>query len=316
MRRRLWWYLCTIDARAAEDHGISLSHPERSSDTSIPLNINDTELLREMQERPAAKDAWTEMTFSLIRIEACATLQQTLETSATPSAIEISKASMMQRLQELTARLEGSYLKYCDQNIPIQRAALISTRTVIAKMEFILRHQSPSQRGIQSQESDEDEFKLISACKILEMNIQLLSDELLREFHWYLKSYTQYHVLTYVLWYLCVNPEGPNVDRAWNAVETSFQFVSDDEIPWETGSKWNIMHVLRGKATRIRQSLTAARLLDAANSGPAEFATGGSEYAGSLELLDMAPVWGRETSDCVDFVDWSNIFCDMDMQGF
>jgi hypothetical protein len=82
------------------------------------------------------------------------------------------------------------------------------------------------------------EDDLVAACRILEINLQLQSDDLLRGFRWHFETYIQYHLLTYVLWHLCVKPVGSTVERAWNAIDGSFELADHRDISFEPRSKW------------------------------------------------------------------------------
>ena len=76
MRRRLWWQICILDARASEDHGCDPTINDQLFDTKMPLNVNDEDLVPEMPELPESKIGCTEMTFGLIRFEITSTLKK------------------------------------------------------------------------------------------------------------------------------------------------------------------------------------------------------------------------------------------------
>jgi hypothetical protein len=44
IRRRLWWQICILDVRTAEDNDIDPLICEHHFDTQFPANINDTDL--------------------------------------------------------------------------------------------------------------------------------------------------------------------------------------------------------------------------------------------------------------------------------
>lgn len=255
MRRRLWWYLCAIDTRAAEDHGIALNAFDKSSDTRFPLNVNDNELSPNMQELPMEKAKWTEMSFSLTVIEASHVLQrfyQTPDASINVTSGGLSKDGIP---NGPTTRLGDKYL--CDCNIPIQNATQLCGRLMGAKLRFLISPPWLDRSAAEKNTSYANEDALVAACSILEMNIQLYSEDLMRGFRWYFETYTQYHPLTYVLWHLCIKPVGPSLDRAWNAVDGSFEIVDHRDISGQLGSKWTVLQRLRDKALRIRQSCNA-----------------------------------------------------------
>ncbi|KAL6876810.1 hypothetical protein J3F83DRAFT_727169 [Trichoderma novae-zelandiae] len=67
MRRRLWWHICTLDVRIAEDHGCEPSTIEPSLHTELPLHVNDTCLDPDTGELPTPQPSRSEMLFSLVR---------------------------------------------------------------------------------------------------------------------------------------------------------------------------------------------------------------------------------------------------------
>lgn len=69
MRRRLWWQIRMLDIRAAEDFATDPTITEISSDTQMPLNINDTDLNVTSETYPKRRTGLSDMTFSLIRYE-------------------------------------------------------------------------------------------------------------------------------------------------------------------------------------------------------------------------------------------------------
>ncbi|MCJ1469143.1 hypothetical protein MMC07_007776 [Pseudocyphellaria aurata] len=252
MRRRLWWYICAIDSRAAEDHGIALNGFDKSSDTRFPLNVNDSELSPNMQELPMEKAKWTEMSFSLTVIEATHVLQQFYQTPDTSLNVTSGESSKDEILNGLMTRLKDKYI--CDCNIPIQKATQLCGRLLGAKLRFLISPPWLDRSAVVNNASYANEDALVAACLILEMNIQLYSDDLMRGFRWYFETYVQYHPLTYVLWHLCVKPLGPSLDRAWKAVDESFEIVDHRDISCQLGSKWTVLQRLRDKALRIRHS--------------------------------------------------------------
>ncbi|KAN0091771.1 Fungal specific transcription factor domain containing protein [Hyaloscypha variabilis] len=314
MRRRVWWYLCAADSRAAEDLGITVCNADQSSDTCLPLNANDSELSPDMQELPVLKPRWTEMTFTLIKIEVGQIIQQVIQNPAVSSGSISNESSRAQVLKDIGTSLEDKYLRYCDQNIPIQRVSSILTPLILAKLEFVIQQQSSQHRGTPKTAFDANEDTLISACRLLEMNLQLQTDELLRGFHWYLGSYTQYHLLTYLLWHLCMKPGGPNVERAWNALECSFQLAEHRQLTTEPGSKWKVLQLMKGKALLIRESCNAGKLEDdnAALAQKFGMANSASEL-GDLTDLGLNGAWDWGMTDYTNFQDWNNVVEDFDV---
>lgn len=118
MRRRLWWQVCILDIRAAEDHGSEPAIVEHLFDTNVPLNINDCDLDPEATEAPIPKVGLTEMTFCLIRFE-ISTLMRRLN-HFTPGKYcgprmgqHLTVEEKEGMIKEFSDGLEEKYLKYC-----------------------------------------------------------------------------------------------------------------------------------------------------------------------------------------------------------
>lgn len=73
---------------------------------------------------------------------------------------------------------------------------------------------------------------------------------MLEEFQWIFQTYPPYDVIMYILWHLCVKPEGPNVDRAWKLVDATFAMETAHREGW----KWTVLRRLREKARKARES--------------------------------------------------------------
>ena len=277
IRRRLWGYLCAVDSRAAEDHGISLSTSDGDSDTRLPVNVDDNELFPDMQELPVGRAKWTDISFSLTMIE----ISRALSDASSRGSVSSGSPSD-QMLTDLTTRLEAVYLRYCDPNIPIQNATLLCANLMVAKLKFLVSHPWLNRRDGEQGVAQANDDNLAAACHILEINLQLQTEDLLRGFRWYFETYTQNHILTYLLWHLSVKPTGPGVDRAWNAVDESFKVADHRNISREPGSRWKVLQLLKEKAMRIRQSCnTEITTIDSRYGEPAvmNILSEGSEVA-------------------------------------
>lgn len=281
IRRRLWGYLCAIDSRAAEDHGIALSTSDGDSDTHLPVNVDDNELLPDMQELPMGRAKWTDISFSLTMMEISRAISRLYRTADASSSGSVSSGSRSdQMLTDLTTRLESLYLQYCDSNIPIQNATLLCANLMVAKLKFLVSHPWLNRHGGEQGVAQANDDTLAAACHILEINLQLQTGDLLRGFRWHFETYTQNHILTYLLWHLRVKPLGPGIDRAWSAVDESFKVADHRNISREPGSRWKVLQLLKEKAMRIRQSCnTESNKIDPRYEEPAvmNMLTEGSE---------------------------------------
>lgn len=320
MRRRLWWHLWAKDARASEDHGITVTNVDPSSDIDFPLNIDDSEIDPSLRELPAAKPKWSEMTFSLIVMETNHALQRLYHMVMSSLNHLPWESSRKETMDCLTAHIKD-YLKNCNPNVPIQRATLLFTRLILRKLDFVSHQQwlNRSDPGPKKRESHATEENIVNACEILELNLQIQSDDLLRGYRWAFETYPQYHILLYVLWHLCVKPVGPSVDRAWAAVDGSFEHenANQRDVIAGPGSKWAVLKMLREKAMHIRQTVNYSdprrdshvERVDAPNL---EYSAEAFDGMGNGTLED-AMNWGP---DAAALPDWSMLVDDFHTQPY
>ncbi|KAM5359534.1 hypothetical protein ACJZ2D_014390 [Fusarium nematophilum] len=246
VRRRLWWHLLGKDGRTAEDHGLNAAGNDIASSISLPLNIDDTDLCPEMDRLPPARLTWTPMTFSLIRIEFSLAWNTLMKAAA--SAEPPQEETRTTIINNMKSRL-SEHLRYCNSVVPLQRLALHISTFVTKKLEFVARQQWFILHHPEVREPRVTDDDLTDALEVLELGTALAVDEDLFPYQWVAWAYPQYHVLLYVLSYLCTRPEGPMVDKAWATVEAQFNHA---KIP-ESTLNWKLLSALRSKAEALRQ---------------------------------------------------------------
>lgn len=274
IRRRLWWYITNIDGRVAEDHGIITGGYGSCCDTKFPLNINDTDLTADMKHTPRSREGPTEMTLPLVSIESSQAMQELHDIiSRGPNCAE-KVTRLKQSLEDFKARIQEKYLQYCDINIPIQRYAFFLGKVQIGKMEAMVRQQYLKGRAAENLSERVCDESLNHAIRVLEICILMKTDELLANYQWLCNTFTQYSGLTHVLWSLCVYPQSEGAEKAWSAVERSFELEERPGMP-ALGQKWNVLRKLRDKAISIRHALMSSQapVNELQNPGPAQMQT-------------------------------------------
>ncbi|KAG0155028.1 hypothetical protein PDIDSM_601 [Penicillium digitatum] len=251
LRRRTWGYIQSADARVAEDHGLSV--PENDyGDTELPLNINDQNLSETSAEPAISQSRWTELTFTLIVIEinrARPALFRSLVGVDNPEGL----------IAEFKGAIEEKYLRHSDPEIPIQRFGFLLGRLLLTKTEVCIRQKQLQSQGPTACSLDYHlvQQTLAQACYGVEIGLEMCSSELLHGFRWLMMTYTQFHLLTFILWALCVYPTGPHVERAWRVIDIQFELIDESSWP-DPGPKWPMIAQLRDKARRIHQALDSA----------------------------------------------------------
>lgn len=263
LRRRVFWALCILDLRSAEDQGTDLTINSQTYDTEFPLNINDSDISEDTTELPQARQGATDMTFSLVRYEICSLARRlhTMSNSLVASSLSDSAPSLEERermLKTIYESVENKYFK--DQATscnPILWTAANIARVIVAKMTLVIYQPMlfPGPNG--EVLSDEIRERLFTAAtEIFEYNHQLNSDPRSKQWRWLFQTYTQWHAVAYVLMEVARRPLTPGVERAWAALNSIFASPQPDDLDRIAGdqSVWLPLKKLYLKAKKHRDT--------------------------------------------------------------
>jgi hypothetical protein len=113
------------------------------------------------------------------------------------------------------------------------------------------------------------EANLAEAVDIVEAH-ELTTPRLLHQYFWANRAFPQNYVPTYILWRLCVQPDSPSVDRAWQVVDAWYTSVA---LKFTEGydAKFGVIKALKSKAEAIRaqRKLAAASTVSSAGQSVA-----------------------------------------------
>ncbi|KAK1752666.1 fungal-specific transcription factor domain-containing protein [Echria macrotheca] len=228
MRRRLFWAVCVLDLRSAEDQGTDLNIVDRMFDTQQPLNINDADISPDSPELPKAREGPTDMTFSLIRFEICSIARRMHHISDMPSLCpQGSTMSLEDRealLAEIHRRVENKYLKDPrTEDNPMYWTAAQIARLIVSKMRLII-YQSALFPGPDGPRLSEDKRSRLfnAATEVFEYSYILNTDPRAKQWRWLFQTYTQLHAVAYVLIEVSHRPWSATVERCWGALNMVF----------------------------------------------------------------------------------------------
>ncbi len=228
MRRRLFWAVCVLDLRSAEDQGTDLSIVSGTFDTQMPLNINDSDLYPDMPYLPEPRAGTTDMAFSLIRYEVCS-LSRRLHTISSgglaPAHPGDADKTLEQRedlLREVSERVEQRLLK--DRSNSMFWVASNITHVIVAKMTLIIYQPVLFARPSGTVLSDEVRARLFNAAlEVFEYSHVLNTDPRCKHWRWLFQTWSHWHALAYTLVEVSHRPWGPKAERAWAALNLTFQ---------------------------------------------------------------------------------------------
>jgi hypothetical protein len=138
LRRRLWWTICRLESRCAEENGFQPASVECASDTKFPLNINDQDLDPEAAEAPQPRTGFTDMTYSLIGFEVVRLAHRVNklripdEHNGDPEARSILEQKL-RMVEEYQSVLESNYLRHCSSSRPLDWITINFTKLLLVR---------------------------------------------------------------------------------------------------------------------------------------------------------------------------------------
>jgi hypothetical protein len=256
IRRRIWWQLCLLDVRTAENHGTNQDIAQRDFDTKLPLNIEDRLLNPHSAEIAVESTKFTEMTVSLVRYEIITLLRclrsQSYATGGvtyTPSSEEIDK-----KTEECKRRLQEKYLRYCDPKIPLHLFTITVARMMVARMWINVHHPLQLGHAAGSTSGPIRECIFRVSLEIVRAWLCLDTERTIRQWRWAFQNYIPWQALAFILSELCIQTQGTMVDNAWTTAREAFNSWTKNTTDKTHNLLWIRMKKLMAMAEKARAS--------------------------------------------------------------
>jgi hypothetical protein len=239
MRRRLWWCICILDSRASEDSGYDAAIQHNGVDTQPPLNVHDSDLSPSITELPKPRSERTAMTFSVIRCEATKIfrrIQYKAPICTEQCARHQTTVTLKEKcewIKEHQQRLQELFLKQCDSTDPMAWYTAVISRLVLGKMWLVAHHPYLRRRSVDVLPQDIKDRLFSMAISTIEDWVLLNNEPRTSNLRWLCETYIQWYAVTFLLSELCTRTEGEVVDRAWCAVDATFDLAA--KIASDTG---------------------------------------------------------------------------------
>lgn len=244
MRRRLWWSIYLLDSQSSELHATGPLISENSYDTKLFLNINDSDISPASTQPPEERSGFSEMTFSLVRIEMISLCRRYAlnpaggGSSGNPDHEIQDEAqtleTQLRRLEIIRIRLQERYLQFCDISDPLQWVTATIIRLALTR-SYLIVHFSPETTAdqlpfIEMSFEHPKRYQLFStAVEVVEFAYLLETDPRTTKWAWFFKGYPQWHAVMFVLSDLCNRSETPEMLYAWCVVEKAVtQWIKQD----------------------------------------------------------------------------------------
>ena len=265
LRRRLWWQICILDVRTAEDGGTDPAIYEHSFNTRLPLNLNDSDLDRGMIDSPTESASRTEMLFSLQRFEISYAVRKILFSDKFNRDNSYPMMTTMQKgrfVEELQSTIEQRYIHDCDMRVPLCFVTATSGRLILAKLKLIVHH-TARKRGEQGLQ-DIEKALFTTSVEILEYTHALRTNENYQRWAWLFQTYVEWDALAYLLLSLHKSQSGECIARAWSAVNNAFSDWEDDHAFEAHEHRWRRIEELKARALAAHSdtSMRGRELMD------------------------------------------------------
>lgn len=281
LRRRLWAQIVVLDVRAAQDRGTEPMISEEDYNTLPPTNINDDAFHTDTSVPiPAlAVDGPTGITFSLCTYR-CSSLflyihgprskffKDGSSSSAASSVLQPTTAPQQASEEDIITRiksLETQFILPAAQHPTHFPSALAASVVRLTTLIFWLTIQYPFRtRQPTIKPRVPREHMLQTAVAIIDLQAfgptshnEDLTAEYRDRFAWWADGYVQWHPLAVALAELCVQTDGPLVERAWATVDRVFPVWSHKVADRKRGALWR---PIRKLYRRAREKRTAAQM--------------------------------------------------------
>lgn len=130
-------------------------------------------------------------------------------------------------IDELEARLQDKYLKYCDPSIPLHLLSIYFAKSVICTMRLMAHHPRQYPDKGASMPQKERDMLFNESLKMLEYDGLGHSEKLVQRYLWHIHVHFQLDAFIYLLSELRRRERGELVDKAWQQVELAYEFRAD-----------------------------------------------------------------------------------------
>ncbi len=137
LRRRMWWHLCGLESRGAEEGGSRSHSIIDGTEVQLPGNVLDLDLHADDLERVKSRDGCTDMYFPLLRFEVLRMIRGLVSIRLNAKAGNQSDAQddlkdeQRRSLDESIRRLDTQYIRHLDASRPYDWLCIGFTKTML-----------------------------------------------------------------------------------------------------------------------------------------------------------------------------------------
>jgi hypothetical protein len=229
-----------FDARMSELAGYRPTLMSPIWDCKKPLNVNDSDLRKEMTEAPRVQALHTDSIFLALRSEltdfvrSCNFHLDFTNPILKPLVKDLHEMSEESELVAIKKKMEDKYFKSSDSNNPLHMMTVWTMRGYLARCqlsEYFSRYSSPSVPQTDSQR----DVGICYAIEMLDCDTAVLTSELTQGFVWLTPYYFQFMAYMHLVQNLIRRPGCSKAELVWEAMsnnaEARFQSLVDNRGP-------------------------------------------------------------------------------------
>jgi hypothetical protein len=241
--------------------GSTITAISTGGNCKLPLNINDADLHIHAKDPPPPHTGVTEMIFGLTRLEFAKgpgnDKMKAKLSAANPQAVtNLADQRFSSYLDQFEHYMEETYLKFCDQKIPIHYMTLQMTRANICKLKVFSGFFRVALTAPSPLPADESEALVVQAIQMIEYDSTVQAHEKLKGFLWYTKMHFPFPAYVCLLSELRHRTTGNLCELAW---ETIFEHAERRQMTTVTQTPLHLaFSALFVKAWDAREAAEAA----------------------------------------------------------
>ncbi len=261
MRRRLWWHICALESRGAEEGGARQSSVMDGCTVQLPASLNDVDIAPEMQDRAEPRIGVTDMTWVLLKWETVRLVHQLIQvkrsrTDHSDAGAAATKLELKKILEVNRLEVNNDFLSYMHPSRPIDWMCIGWIELMLIKCRFLVDF-APGQIPTKDMPT-KDRFNLLQgSVDILRLYQAVAKYKAVKQWAWYFRGWVQWHSIAIVVAELGHNKNQQFVNNAWRVLDpvlADWDRVFDakrDEPAWEHVNK------LISRARESRQQMPA-----------------------------------------------------------
>ena len=252
MRRRIWWVIYFLDARASEDQGTDLTITSGSFDTKVPLNINDVDIDPESKHTPEERSGITDMSFGRLYAGILVITRQMMDSCVGDGVAGLEGQNRL--LNEIHQKIDREYFRHAKESESlVYWVAVTMARLIMAKLRLLVSlpvlFSSPSKHT-----SEEIRITLLlSAIEVAEYNHALNAEKECRQWRWLYQTCTHWYAIVYIMMEISRRSWSPIVERAWVALHSRW-LIPAQAFQDKTLHIWVPLRKLMDKARKHRNA--------------------------------------------------------------